>query len=63
MDVLVAEPVHGSIWLTDAVYVDRHGKPNPRGRFVRGRYQGHPLTLTCPRRWVLVVETSQPEGQ
>ena len=36
MNVLVIEPGRGSLWLTDAEYVDRFGEPNPKGRFVRG---------------------------
>jgi len=36
MNVLVIEPGNGSHWLTHAEYVDRTGKPNPRGRFVTG---------------------------
>lgn len=71
MNVLVIEPGHGSLWLEDAVFVDRNGKPNPRGRFVCGRaweydggwnmpddYQGQPITMTYPRRFILKVEGS-----
>lgn len=36
MNVLVIEPGHGSHWLMNAIYVDRFGRPNPRGRFVLG---------------------------
>lgn len=36
MNVLVIEPGHGSHWLEHAIYVDRHGSPNLRGRFVAG---------------------------
>ena len=36
MNVLVIEPGRGSTWLMDAVYVGKGGKPNPRGRSVRG---------------------------
>jgi len=68
MDVLVIMPGHGSEWLTDAVYVDRYGKPNPRGRFVRGSgweddggwnmpddYQGMAVPVMVPRKWILKV--------
>jgi hypothetical protein len=71
MNVLVIEPGHGSLWLTDATYVDRFGKSNPRGRYVCGRgweydggwnmpddYRGQYITLTYPRRWVLKVDKS-----
>lgn len=76
MDVLVIVPGHGSEWLTDAVYVDRFGQPNPRGRFVSGSgweydggwnmpddYRGQPIRLTYPRRWVLRADARQREGQ
>ena len=69
MNVLVIEPGHGSLWLTDAKYVDRYGKPNPRGRFVRGTNWYHdggpflpdggldvPETIVYPRRFILKVE-------
>lgn len=69
MNVLVIEPGHGSTWLTEARYVKADGTPSERGHFVRGRaweydggwnmpddYQGHPITVTYPRRWVLKVE-------
>ncbi len=36
MTVLVIEPGNGSYWLSNAIYVDRFGRPNARGRFVRG---------------------------
>ena len=68
MDVLVIDPGHGSLWLEGAVYVDRLGKPNPRGRFVQGTNWYHesgwnipegginiPETMTYPRRWILKV--------
>ena len=71
MNVLVIEPGHGSTWLTDAVYTDRYGKPNPRGRFVTGDvwvydggwnmpddYRGQSEVLTYPRRFILKVEES-----
>ena len=71
MNVLVIEPGHGSLWLTDAKYVDRYGKPNPRGRFVRGTNWYHdggpflpdggldvPETMVYPRRFILKVESA-----
>ena len=69
MNVLVIEPGHGSTWLTNAVFVDRFGKPNPKGRFVTGDawtndggwnmpddYTGHSEPYTTYRRRVLRVE-------
>ena len=69
MDALVIEPGHGSQWLTNAVYVDRYGKPNPRGRFVTGSaweydggwnmpddYQGQSVPYTTYRKFILKVE-------
>lgn len=69
MDVLVIEPGHGSTWLIDAQYVDRFGRENPRGHFVRGEawyfsgawnmpddYRGEPETLTYPRSYILKVD-------
>lgn len=72
MNVLVINPGHGSFWMDGAEYVDRYGKPNPRGRCVRGRvwsfdgrwnmpddYMGQYETETWPRRLVLKVEDSR----
>ena len=72
MDVHVIEPGHGSFWLEDAVFVERMGNPNPRGRFVRGTvwsYENGPLdpdgginipeTLTYPRHYVLRIEEAR----
>jgi hypothetical protein len=69
MNVLVIEPGHGSAWLTHAVYVDRHGKMNARGRSVRGMYweynggsnmpddyRGEDIPLTYPRKFILKTE-------
>ena len=69
MNVLVIEPGNGSLWLEDAVFVDRMGQPNPRGRFVMGTNWYHdsgpylpdgginiPETMTYPRKWILKVE-------
>lgn len=69
MDALVIQPGHGSEWLTDAVIVDRFGKPNPRGRFVQGSaweydggwnmpddYRGQAIRIIVPRKWILKVE-------
>ncbi len=69
MDVLVVEPYRGSLWLANAVFVDRFGKPNSRGHFVRGEawesdrggntpddYSGYAVTLTYPRKWIRKVE-------
>lgn len=69
MNVLVIEPGNGSVWLTHAVYVDRFGKPNPRGRFVTGLtwvydggwnmpddYQGQYESYTTHRRRIRKVE-------
>lgn len=69
MDCLVIEPGHGSSWWTDCVWVDRHGKPNPKGRFVSGSaweydggwnmpddYRGQPVSQWAPRKRVLKVE-------
>lgn len=69
MNVLVIEPGHGSLWIEDAVYVDRFRKPNPRGRFVSGTVWEHeggwnipeggfdyPETVTYPRKLILKVE-------
>lgn len=70
MNALVIEPGHGSTWMTDAVFVDRFGRVNPRGRFVQGfvwdepgwnmpdDYQGMDIIMTYPRRFILKVETS-----
>jgi len=68
MNVLVIEPGYGSFWLDRAVYVDRSGKPNPRGRFVTGStwdydggwntpddYRGQYIIVTYPRKWILKV--------
>ena len=68
MEVLVIEPGHGSVWLRNAIYVDRFGKPNPRGRFVTGNvwsydggwnmpddYMGQLEGYTTPRRLILKV--------
>jgi len=73
MNVLVIEPGHGSVWLTHAAYVDRFGKPNPRGRFVCGDtwvydggwnmpddYRGQYETMRFPRRLILKVEGETP---
>ena len=73
-DVLVITPGHGSEWMTDAVIVDRMGRPNPRGRFVQASaweydggwnmpddYIGMPVTMTVPRRWVLRWESGEPK--
>lgn len=60
MNVLVIEPGHGSTWLTSAVFVDRFGKPNQRGRFVSGMpddYRGQSISLTYPRKFILKIET------
>ena len=72
MNVLVIWPGNGSEWLSDAVYVDRFGKPNPKGRFVCGSswyydggwnmpddYQGQYEALTVPRKWILKIEGQQ----
>ena len=69
MNVLVIEPGHGSHWLMNAVYVDRFGLPNPRGRFVYGLtweydggwnmpddYMGQYEPYTTYRRFILKVE-------
>ena len=69
MNVLIIWPGHGSEWLTDAVFVDRFGSPNPRGRFVQGSawdydggwnmpddYRGQYVPITVPRRWILKTE-------
>jgi hypothetical protein len=71
MNVLVIEPGHGSHWLANAVYVDRYGKPNPRGRFVTGDsweydggwnmpddYMGQYETYTTYRKFILKVEAA-----
>jgi hypothetical protein len=68
VNVLCIEPGHGSSWLSSAEFVDRVGKPNPRGRFVRGDvwtydggwnmpddYHGQYETVTYPRRWILKI--------
>ena len=67
--MLVIEPGHGSTWLMRAAYVDRYGRQNVRGRFVRGigweydggwnmpdDYQGHEIVLTYPRNFILKIE-------
>lgn len=69
MNVLVIEPGNGSHWLTSAVYVDRFGKPNPRGRFVLGDsweydggwnmpddYRSQNEPYMTPRKMILKVE-------
>ena len=69
MNVLVIEPGNGSLWLTHAEYVDRSGRPNPRGRFVAGwawgydgpwnmpdDYLGQYEWYTTHRRRILKVE-------
>lgn len=69
MNVLVIQPGRGSEWWTDAVWVDRFLRPNPRGRFVQGSaweydggwnmpddYRGMAITVWAPRKWVLKVE-------
>jgi hypothetical protein len=69
VNVLVIEPGHGSLWLSDAKYVRRDGVLSPRGRYVRGTNWYHdggpylpdgginiPETLTYPRRLILKVE-------
>ncbi len=69
MNVLVIEPGHGSVWLTNAKYVKRDGTPSNRGRFVSGfawvydggwnmpeDYRGQYELMTFPRRLVLRVE-------
>ena len=68
MEVLVIEPGHGSVWVQNAVYVDRFGKPTSRGRFVTGNvwaydggwnmpddYQGQWESYTTRRRLILKV--------
>ena len=74
MNVLVIEPGCGSHWLSHALYVDRFGNPNPRGRFVTGDvwcydggwnmpddYHGQWEAYTTYRRFILKVET--PGGE
>ena len=69
MNVLVIEPGHGSHWLTNAIFVDRFGEPNPRGRFVTGDswtydggwnmpddYMGQNEPYTTYRRFILKIE-------
>ena len=69
MNVLVIDPGHGSHWLSNAVYVDRSGKPNPRGWFVRGDvwvydggwnmpddYRGQYESYTTPRKLIRKIE-------
>jgi hypothetical protein len=69
MNVLIIWPGHGSEWLIDAVFVDRFGKLNSRGRFVHGKsweydggwnmpddYRGQYMPVTVPRRWILKIE-------
>lgn len=69
MNVLVIEPGHGSMWLTDAYYIDRFGRPNPRGRWVQGSvwvydggwnmpddYRGQTESYAAPRKFILKVE-------
>ena len=69
MNVLVIEPGHGSVWLAHAVFVDKHGQSNPRGRFIEGLtwvydggwnmpddYQGQYEPYGAPRRYILKVE-------
>lgn len=46
--LLVIEPGHGSHWLSDAYYVDRFGKINPRGRFVTGNVWGYDGSWNMP---------------
>ena len=72
MNVLVIEPGNGSLWLSDAVFVDRFGKPNPRGRFVAGTvwsydggwnmpddYMGQPEGYWTHRRYILKIEREE----
>lgn len=69
MNVLVIEPGNGSHWLSNAVFVDRYGKPNPLGRFVTGLvwsynggwnmpddYQGQYEAYTTHRKLIRKVE-------
>jgi len=69
LKVLVIEPGNGSHWLSGAVFVDRFGKPNHRGRSVQGSvwaydggwnmpddYHGQYETYTTPRRLILKIE-------
>lgn len=73
MNVLVIEPGNGSVWLERAVYVDRFGNPNSRGRYVAGTvweydggwnmpddYTGHPEGYMTRRRFILKVEGLPP---
>lgn len=72
MNVLVIEPGHGSVWVMNAAYVDRFGRPNVRGRFVTGTiweysgswnmpddYRGHYEAYTTRRRLILKVEKAE----
>ena len=72
MNVLVIEPGHGSLWLSDAAYVDRYGQLNPRGRFVSGvawvadggwnmpeDYRGYYEQYTTPRKMILKVDAAK----
>lgn len=76
MNVLVIEPGNGSVWLCHAMYVDRFGKPNPRGRFVAGDvwtydggwnmpddYQGQWEPYMTHRRRILKVEDTPESGR
>jgi len=76
MEVLVIEPGHGSTWLSNAVYIDRNGNPNPRGRFVEGLvwaydggwnmpddYQGQYEGYRTRRRFILKVVVTASEGE
>lgn len=69
MNALVIEPGNGSVWLENAIFVDRFGNPNPRGRFVRGTaweygggwnmpddYTGYPEGCQTHRRFILKIE-------
>ena len=41
MNALVIEPGHGSCWLSDAVYVDYLGNPDPNGDRIQGTAWTH----------------------
>jgi hypothetical protein len=69
MDVLVIEPGHGSVWLTNAQFVRADGEPSSRGRYVRGMawtydggwnmpddYLGQYEVMTFPRKLILKVD-------